>query len=567
MIIFDIECFKHDWVVCWLDCQTRKQHYIVNDKEKFEKFYEYYKDRIWVGYNSRNYDVWIAKAILCDFNPWEMNDWLINKERKGFEFSRLLNKFPILNFDCSVGFRSLKELEAFMGHEIKESSVSFNIDRKLTVSELKEIIDYCMYDVMETFEVFIETKTEFESHIGLIKEFGLGIENINKTKAQLSAIILGASKVNRKDEFDIRLPDTLDLGKYSWIADWYMNWAKNERTYETMSLKTDINGVPHVFGVGGLHGSRDKYFGDGIFLMADVGSYYPALMIEYDYLSRNVHNPKKYKQIRDDRLEMKKNKDPREYPRKIVLNSTFGACKDQYNNLYDPLQANNICIAGQLFLVDLLDKLDGHCELIQSNTDGVILKLYSEADKPKIIDICNKWASRTRMTLDFEECTRIIQRDVNNYMIIDKNGKVKTKGAVVKKLSKLDNDLPIVNKAVVEYFKNNTPVEKTIGEENLLINFQKITKVSNKYDHAMHNGVILHEKVYRCFASKNPEDGCLYKKHKNKTTYDKTPSTPMSCFIDNGNVIDKKVPDMLDKQWYIDLAKDRIAEFIGKKKK
>ena len=24
--------------------------------------------------------------ILCDFNPYEMSDWIINKDRKGFEF-------------------------------------------------------------------------------------------------------------------------------------------------------------------------------------------------------------------------------------------------------------------------------------------------------------------------------------------------------------------------------------------------------------------------------------------------------------------------------------------------
>ena len=89
MIFYDFECFKEDWIICWLDAETRKMHHIVNDKEKFEKFYEYYKHRIWVGYNSRNYDQWIAKAILCDFNPYDMSDWLINKGQKGFMFSKL----------------------------------------------------------------------------------------------------------------------------------------------------------------------------------------------------------------------------------------------------------------------------------------------------------------------------------------------------------------------------------------------------------------------------------------------------------------------------------------------
>lgn len=562
MIFYDFEVFKYDWLICWLDTNTKKLYHIVNDKTKFEKFYEYYKNQIWVGYNSRNYDVWIAKAILCDFNPYDISNWIINKERKGWEYSSLLNKFPIFNYDCSVRFRSLKELEAFMGDDIRESSVPFDIDRKLTPAEIQETIKYCEHDVMECFKIFVETKEEFESHVGLIKEFGLPMTMINKTKAQISAEILGAVPIKRDDEFDIKLPDNLVLGKYDWIRQHFLDWAKNSKNYEEITLETEVCGVLHTFGIGGLHGSRNKYFGEGIFLMADITSYYPACMIEYGYLSRNVVNPEKYRIIRDERVIMKEKKDPRQYPRKIVLNSTFGASKDKYNKLYDPLQANNLCISCQLFLVDLLEKLDGKCELIQSNTDGILIRLYRPEDKNMILDICHEWEKRTRFTLEFDEYHKVIQRDVNNYIIISDDGKIKRKGAVVKKLSPLDNDLPIVNKAVVDYFTKGIPVEDTILPCNDLIQFQKVTKISNKYDYAWHNGKILKERVHRCFASLDQNDTALMKKHKSKETLDKTPSTPEHCFIDNGEVKGKSCPSKLDKQWYIAEAKKRIKEFI-----
>lgn len=591
IIVYDFEVFKHDWMVCWLDTQTKKIHHIVNDKAKFEKFYEYYKYRIWVGYNSRGYDQWIAKAILCDFDPYHMSQWIIEKERKGFEYSNLLNKFPILNYDCSVGFRGLKELEAFMGHDIQETSVPFNINRKLTPAEIQETLKYCKHDVMETFHVFVETKTEFESHVGLVQEFDLPFNNINKTKAQLSAEILGAEKVDRDDEFDICLPDNFILGQYAWIEQHFINWAKNIRNYEEITLKTDICGVPHTFGVGGIHGSKDKYFGEGYYLMADVGSYYPAGMIEYEYLSRNVKNPMKFRQIRDERIVMKRAKDPRQQPRKIVLNGTFGASKDKYNKLYDPLQANNLCIANQLFIVDLLEKLEGKCELIQSNTDGILVKLFRKEDKDMIIGICEEWCKRTRFELEYDEYVKVIQKDVNNYIIVDKDGKCKRKGAYVKKLSPLDNDMPIVNKAIVDYFLYNTPVEKTVRNSNKLIDFQKITKISSKYEYGfkedvngeLHNfsvpktdkfgnaynenrnytGYVVTDKVYRCFASLDSKDGSLFKKHKGKTTLDKTGGTPVNCFIDNTDITAKTIPSKLDKQWYIDVAKQRIKDFIG----
>jgi hypothetical protein len=621
MLVVDFEVYKYDWLICFLDTETRKIHFIVNDKEKLERFYEYYKSRIMVGYNIRGYDQYILKAILCDFDPFLVSDFIINQERKGWEFSNLFNKFPIVCYDCSVGFKSLKEIEAHMGHNIKETSVPFDIDRPLTKSELLEVIEYCKHDVWETFEVFVETKQEFESHMGLLKEFKLPLSYLNKTKAQLSAIILGAVKKNRFDEFDISFPDTLELGKHSWLLDKYTEWAESDQNYESLSFTTMINDVEHTFGIGGLHGAKNKYFGTGHFLMADVGSYYPAIMIEYNFLSRNVLHPEKYKQIRDERIRLKMEKDAREYPRKIVLNSTFGASKDLYNALYDPQMSNNVCIAGQLLLVDLLDKLDGKCELIQTNTDGILVKLYRPEDKAEIIGICESWASRTRMTMDYEDYTKVIQRDVNNYIIVptgelyDSKGKPrwKSKGAVVKKLSRIDNDLPIINKAVVNYFIHNIPVEKTINESQSLVDFQKVTKISRKYDYGVHTKLksdggsnftpscrsckyidwgychkldiftdepckhftsydsklindgeqkILSERVIRCFASNRPEDGTLYKKHKDKDTLDKTPSTPEKCFIDNSNIENTTIPEYLDKQWYIDLAKQRIEDFI-----
>jgi DNA polymerase len=87
--------------------------------------------------------------------------------------------------------------------------------------------------------------------------------------------------------------------------------------------------------------------------------------------------------------------------------------------------------------------------------------------------------------------------------------------------------------------------------------------VSGKYDNAMHNNQILTNKVYRVFASKNPSDGTLYKKHKSKTTYDKTAGTPVNCRIWNESVNGVKCPDWLDKKWYVDLAKERIGKFLG----
>ena len=452
ILFYDFEVFYDDWMVLIIDSSTKKEHVFINDEEGLIDFYNKHKNDIWVGYNSRHYDQYILKAIICGFSPQEMNEWIIVKRKLGWEFFQDFWKIQLYNFDIMTNrFRSLKQLEGFMGHDIRETSVSFDTMRKLTDEEIEEVIKYCRHDVQETMYIFMENIHEFESQIELLKMFELPLRHISKTKVQLAAMILEARqpKLPRNDEFDLSFPNTLQINKYTKVLDFYREVVHSEEPYEK-SLEIDVAGVPHIFAWGGIHGARNNYYGEGHYLLIDVASYYPALMIEYDYVSRNVKDPAKFKEIRDTRLKYKEEDDKREGPLKIVINGTYGAMKDKYNGLYDPLMANNVCIAGMTLLLDLIEKLEPHCQVIQSNTDGVLVKLYHEDDYELIDDICYEWEQRTRMELEFEEYVKVIQKDVNNYILIDDDGKYESKGAYVKKLNPLDNDLPIVNKAVVD---------------------------------------------------------------------------------------------------------------------
>lgn len=244
---------------------------------------------------------------------------------------------------------------------------------------------------------------------------------------------------------------------------------------------------------------------------------------------------------------------------------------DKYNSLYDPRQAVNVCVNGQLMLLDLIEKLEPVAQIIQSNTDGVLIRINSMNDLDKVKSICSEWESRTRMVLEYDIFKKVFQKDVNNYIIVDKDGKYKSKGAYVKKLSKLDYDLPIVNKAIVQYLINNIPVEKTINECDSLIEFQKIVKVSNKYLYAKHGNIKLNEKVLRVFASRSLSDEGVFKikyiphSEGNVTNYrvEKIANTPDKCFIVNHDIKGEKVPRKLDKNYYIEIAKERIKDFIG----
>ena len=179
---------------------------------------------------------------------------------------------------------------------------------------------------------------------------------------------------------------------------------------------------------------------------------------------------------------------------------------------------------------------------------------------------CAEWEERTGMSLGYDKVTKIVQKDVNNYIAVFEDGTIESKGAYVKKLNTLDYDLPIVNKAVVKYLLDGVPIEQTVTYCTDLIEFQKVFKVSNKYKFAMHNGRTLNEKTFRVFASTNEKDTYLGKCKDVGATNEKFANSPDHCFIENGDIVGYGTFEYpLDKQWYIDLAKKRVSDFLGRK--
>lgn len=560
---FDFEVFKYDWLAVAINPFEQKVFRIHNSRPELEALYDSHNKDIWIGYNSRAYDQYIFKGILLEMDPKEINDWIILNKHKGWEFSSLFNQIQLYTYDCMSKFHSLKQLEAFMGNDIKETSVPFDIDRPLTPDEILETFKYCQHDVEQTMEVFNANKADFDAHLNILKTFDLPIHHISKTQAQLSALALGCTKKEHFDEWDISIVDTLRINKYKEVIEWFMDPDNHDYTNK---LKINVAGIPHVFGWGGLHGAPDEpIHASGLLLHVDVNSFYPSIMIEYDLLSRNVKDKSVYKKIYDTRLALKKaGKKAEQAPYKIILNSTYGICKDPYNAAYDPRRANEVCINGQLLLLDLIEHLEDHCKLIQSNTDGLIIQIPDTDEAFYLIDdICYEWESRTGMGLSLDVIKEIYQKDVNNYVWIDEDGNVERKGAYVKQLNDLDYDLAIVNEAMVNYMVNGIPVETTIYGCNDLRKFQKVFKVTNKYICGYHNGRRLQDKTFRVFASRNNSDGFIgkVKMKKGAEVIEKFANSPEHCFIINGSVKDTSVPADLDKTWYIDLAKERLKQF------
>lgn len=581
MIFVDTEVFIHDWMLVGVDPIKQKEYVIVNNKSELESLYKEYKKDIWVMYNGRNYDQYIIKSIMLGFDPKRINDWIIVKDRKGWEFSSLFNKIPLNLFDVMpnppVG---LKTLEGFMGNNIHETSVPFDLDRHLTKQELDETIGYCRDDVYNTIEVFLRRKGEFDAQMDLLKAFDLPLSCIGKTQAQLASVILDAKKKTFKDEWNIRLPDNLQLGKYQFVGDWFLDkknhWYKRKEPNDKgklvekkSQLECMIAGLPHVIAWGGIHAGdllNITCGEDEIIYDVDAGQLYPNIMRHYKLLSRAARKPEMLDYVLDTSMRLKaEGKKKEREPYKRQCNIFYGAEGDSTNALYDPLHRNLVCVYGQVFIIDLIDKIEDIIQLLNSNTDGIFFKVKKK-DIPELNRRVKLWEERTKLKMEFDEYITFVSKDVNNYIAVTPSGKIHAKGLYVKEQNDLDYDLPIVNQAVKDYIVYGIPVENTIYSCKEFRKFQKVVKLSNKYRWVEHESqgkkVRYDNKCYRVFASNSPQDGRILKCDGVRNPA-KFGNTPDRCFVVNDDIRGKTTDGFLklDKEWYVDLAKKRLEDF------
>lgn len=316
---YDFEVYSkiNWWCVTFVNYSDRNSIItIINNRQDLVEFYEKHKNEIFVSYNGRQYDTGIFKAILDGMNVGYINDKLIKEGKKPFQVVRNSKNYSLNDYDAILKDKSLKQLEAFMGDDIRETEVDFNIDRPLTEKEIEQTKFYNIHDVLELLRVLDECWDDFEGQLDIIELYNLDMSYFTKTKVQLAAKILNAvDQHTMDDEFDIRLPETIKLSdKYKFIPEWYMNpknWRykehlRSEDNQHNNQLCCIVAGIPHVFAWGGCHGADDKEsVFEGIILHADVSSMYPTTDIEYNLLSRKFKNPDDFRKMRDFRLNLK----------------------------------------------------------------------------------------------------------------------------------------------------------------------------------------------------------------------------------------------------------------------
>ena len=207
---------------------------------------------------------------------------------------------------------------------------------------------------------------------------------------------------------------------------------------------------------------------------------------------------------------------------KIVINSIYGKLGFTKGDLCDRLAVLKVTINGQLLLLKLCEELETNgIEVMSANTDGIVVKVYKHK-KSTYDNIIKEWMEETKLGLDSEEYKCYINRDINNYVIEELNGKISYKGALHPTMYANDlqkgYDMPIVAQAVVNFFLYNKPILETLYEATNILDFCKTQNVGKQFHVEYVNGIESKEmqRYVRFYVSN--QGGMIYKVHNDTNT-------------------------------------------------
>lgn len=237
-----------------------------------------------------------------------------------------------------------------------------------------------------------------------------------------------------------------------------------------------------------------------VIVHADVNSMYPSIMTEYKvapaHLVKSVF-AKLIGWMRDTRVAVKHSAEdyidgiPREVLAlvlKITINAIYGKFSFAKGDLYDRRATLEVTINGQLMILMLCEELElNNIHIVSANTDGIMVKVYDD-QWDKFNEIRTRWQERTRLKFDNDILHCLIAKDVNNYIAefrTKKGLKLELKGAFdplmyAKDLSKGYN-MPIVPKAVFDYFINNIPIMDTLRNATNILDFCSTQNVGREW--------------------------------------------------------------------------------------
>jgi hypothetical protein len=419
----------------------------------------------WVSFNGIKFDMILIAAAIGGATVRELkalaNDLINNSKPEwmalrdhALERPKCADGTPIDHIDLmEVAPGVMVSLKLYGSRMGSRSLVDmpFHHDDFLEDWQAEVLAEYCENDLEETTSLY----RRLEQQIALRAEVGekYGLDLRSKSDAQMAeAIIAKELKIGRVGATPV--PSTVTYKAPPFIQPQGMvlqdilarvqkHQFKVNQANGSVDLPDFLKDEPvligkgiYQMGIGGLHSQHDRCVlweatPEFEIVDADVGSYYPNLILNANLVPRGLGVPfiRLYRNIVTDRLAAKKRGDmvlANTY--KIVANGTFGKLGSMFSKLYAPDLMLATTLTGQFYLLTLIEELnDMGVTVISANTDGVTFGGHPDLIK-KAIALIEVYGWTTNFEFEFVRYSRIAYKDCNNYLAVKVGGGVKSKG-------------------------------------------------------------------------------------------------------------------------------------------
>ena len=554
---YDIEAFSTFMCLSFLDDKTGeitqfKLGCDYNDLKKIKEFVN--RNILLVGYNNQSYDDAVLRYLLSrndarnitknsfelskrliDFNSRRDDDILaLRYPRNIHYFWNSLDLMKIMAFD-RMGV-SLKQIAINLKHELIQD-LPYDFEFEISTEEVPTVLSYNANDSTITRKLYykILPQIELRKEIGKLydvdvmnasdsKMGNIILEHFYKTELNADVRALRDLRTKRREvNLGECIPPVIEFHSPELIA--LYNKIKNTTVYAYNEFKFEekisFKGTSYSIGSGGIHSmeSACRFDSDSTkkILSCDIGSMYPTCIIINNIYPEHLGEDfvKVLSMLTAERLASKKKNKVKSEALKISVNGLYGKLNSDTFWLEDAKAMLRVTIACQLYLLMLVEMLESeniHC--VSANTDGIECNVPVELEKTYYAT-CKKWMEKTGFILEYTEYKSYIKRDVNNYIAIGIDGKLKRKGAFLEEIDlKKGYKHPVIPKAVNQYFVNKIPVEKTIRECRDILDFciSQKTGADFQMEHHTLQGIKYLQKTNRFYISNS--GGTLQKRRK-----------------------------------------------------
>lgn len=617
--------------------------FLMNDRQNdlydLIKWLEDNKHIPLVGWNILNFDIQIIEFIYRNYEKWynlsgleiakllaeKSNEVIENSNSSGFNEFReewlnfqVIDLFKIHHGDNKnrMGSMSLKCMEYYLDRDIEVFDWT-NSAETFTDEELQKLIHYCRdEDVATTTDMYFLTigktdnsvykdNNQIQIRLDIQDEFDIPCINYSNSKIGDEIIKkfyceekgIEYKQLPRKGFFRKEIKLSHSVPKYVKFQTKQLQDLHKEikntvlKQDEEYKKKFQFFEETYTLARGGLHSASEnkQYHSDEEYIIidADVSGYYVVTAIERGYYPYHLGKEflAGYRRMYNKRIELKPLSKTNDKIKGVVQGlkeggvSVYGKSSDFDSWLFDKQMTLNICITGELTLLMLIEEneLAGY-KCIMANTDGATF-IVKRSEIDNFYKICNNWCKLTSYELEYVEFKSVWFSNVNNYLGIKTDGKIKKKGDAFLTDYEIfkDKSNRIISLALEDYFVNNTPVEDFINKHDNIFDFCARGKVNrdfylkatNKQENTEEN----FNKLIRYYIAKKGVKLFKIKRESCQTNaakvsevvadakFQQTLNTPSKVDL-------KKELENVDRIWYINKAKEIILKIeLGRKGK